>query len=825
MDQNFYKKFSAKQQNSIMEFMQRYIQNDNKENVKPTGNLSAKLTANDLVHMERNFIKSAFNMDITKPKKVNKVLTLNDVKTKEDVLNPTSNSKRRGRGNDIDNDPDNDVCPRVDDMSNSRRKLRESIKLNAPCCACGSCPINKPCKNNVICTADDCKKVTIISQENVSKLAGYTITKPGSYCLASDIIFDPIIDNIAVITIATDNVYLDLNNHNIILKSKNKFNISGIVIAGGSEDITIIGGGISGFITFGILINPNSENIKISDIYISDIGSQTFVGPVGGGIYANGVTGLTIEYSSVTDSSINTGTLAGIGVSNCDVVTMENCYCKNLTNGNGNIGGFLADGCNEVRYLICTTYELTTSNGTLIGVGFMGHLSTSIYFERNCSLDNLVHGSGTLIAVGGINGNIVRIYDSITNNNTNENGDLIGVGGENLEEVFMTNIISTDNTNTNGFLFASGVINSSNVYIGAAAVSNNQTTDGILMGIGIFLSKNVTIDEAISSQYTATFSDNTALALTSGIGILVSSGVTLSDSKVNNSGTGQLSSNIYGVLSFIVDNVVIDTVNTSNFNTSCYSAIGIFCLITFACKLSQNIVSFVNSDGETASGVSLLMVNDARLNGCKVSNITATDPSFGQCSGFANASTSTVVFSDCMSSANRVIGTGLAVGFGWAPSFISDTSDGTIWRNCIAQDNFIGFDLFNQGGATLLNSISQNNISAGVLNGGDRTIQNKICTGLDPDITLITNNANKILFNGNTVQHNEVVGFQDDIGDNSVYIGNTAYNNGGLVSNNYQGIPVATPMVTWTIGSPPSLPSPPSTIGSGLLNYDIIAPP
>lgn len=100
---------------------------------------------------------------------------------------------------------------------------------------------------------------------------GFVISKPGNYCLAEDIHFNPKTDTTSAIKIRASNVNLDLNGHTIV-QENDKINNSGIIICPNLTNITVTNGTIAEFGALGIRVLPGSSNLVFDSLAFVDCG-------------------------------------------------------------------------------------------------------------------------------------------------------------------------------------------------------------------------------------------------------------------------------------------------------------------------------------------------------------------------------------------------------------------------------------------------------------------------------------------------------------------------------------------------------------------------
>ncbi len=209
-------------------------------------------------------------------------------------------------------------------------------------------------------------------------------------------------------------------------------------------------------------------------------------------------------------------------------------------------------------------------------------------------------------------------------------------------------------------------------------------------------------------------------------------------------------------------------------------------------------------------GIELTVSDQATIEGCSVSNVTAI-------ANYVNGidiegSGNDITINNCQIYKvinNSVNPNHFAMGYGLVKPLNIPTVDavgtGTIIQNSIAQRvlgpngaTAAGVLISNETDLVVEDSIFNNN-SNGIL----------VADLLSP--TLVSSNN---LIKRNIVDGNTLYGISDTTTANNAYYGNSARSNG---SANYSGLPAGTPIVVWNIGSPPV----PGN-GSVLDNYSIL---
>ena len=162
--------------------------------------------------------------------------------------------------------------------------------------------------NSLSSASSACGPVTVIHQSDIDPVNGYIIGNPGNYCLAEDIVSNADI----IISITASNVFLDMQNHEILCSSANPisiliYNVNNISITNG----TFTSG------SSGILVNT-----------VGNITTErcVFQGQQGGvGISGTSVSNHTIAYCIFRDN------VSAITMDTSDSITIYDCVMCNST--------------------------------------------------------------------------------------------------------------------------------------------------------------------------------------------------------------------------------------------------------------------------------------------------------------------------------------------------------------------------------------------------------------------------------------------------------------------------------------------------------------
>lgn len=427
----------------------------------------------------------------------------------------------------------------------------------------------------------------------------------------------------------------------------------------------------------------------------------------------------------------------------------------------------------------------------------------------------------------------------ITENNNRQvyipSFDFASVNLQTCLNVILRNITVVDTTlDTPNEAIGSGILllNTQNFLIEHCNVSNSRifaSTTSQFIGIATLLSHNGIIRKCNVANCTST-------GIMPGFGYIFSENITSENCTANYNIGRQTTSGYYPQFSNFLQFIKCEANNNQSTCQDCHGFPYFISLNGYFhhCRASNNAAT--NPTGgfnEKATGFELLITSNCLVDNCFASNNRATNPIRHYAAGFANGSSTDVVFRKCVSIGNTAIGNfGRGVGFGPAldPRFFT-SSTGTIWENCIAEGNFgdaasIGFDLFGQIGAILIGSKSQNHQGQGIgiLSNGPHDQGNPVDVPCNvvPIIVLTENTANNILVKSNIVTNNAFGGIVDTTGANNVYIDNTVFNNG----TNFLGpiFTTGTPIRDWTIQSAPSNANNNGVVGDKLDNLNITHP-
>ena len=299
------------------------------------------------------------------------------------------------------------------------------------------------------------------------------ISEPGSYCLSQDIM--------GTVTIAADQVFLDLNEKTI------SGGTNGIEVSN-QEDVFIRNGTIKNMTTDGILIDT-CTNVMISDIEF--IASAT-------GIAVLTTTCVRIEHCTFKehtseaiclDNTNNGQIIDNKAINNTDGIVLRNASVENMiaqntcndnidgiclsSSSNNNISGNTCNnnfGFSGIRLLSSSSNNILSenicNNNTFIGIGLFSS-SNNVFSKNTCN--NNTGGEEGGIGIFLLSSNNNTLSENTCNNNTDNGISLESSDNNTLSE-------NTCNNNTDNGI----ELERSNNNVLSENVCNSNSTDGIL---------------------------------------------------------------------------------------------------------------------------------------------------------------------------------------------------------------------------------------------------------------------------------------------------------------------------------------------------------
>lgn len=657
------------------------------------------------------------------------------------------------------------------------------------------------------------KKNLICAKEIGAK--GFVITTPGVWFLSEDVNYNPRGQNPAI-TIAANNVTLNLDGHILSQMNKNVTGIAGIVINPGLSNITLKNGTVRDFSALGIQAGALPPAAVLSEFSILDIhalnnGNQELAASIQGGIALINTQDVILE-----NSTMNENVLVGLYVNVTTKFTMNNSHCddntwglKPITNPNVPFSNF------AMGALFDNTVTATTTGP----IEFI--TMTNCTFNNNFSI---VQATGVELNAG----NNVFIDSCQFNGNTTT---------ANSPQVLMT---QAPNGNSPFVYGLQVILPSSNIKITNCQCNNNSVivnppSDGSsfvnmnIFGEGIIAAGLIT-GQGIQGQQVGLSIDNCQCDGTS---------ITINTPINNNPATPGFdlihALNAFGMrIAATAKNVSITNTSASgsNFNNNTtagvsasahgYSIGGALHVFMNNCQSNGNFTTFTTTP--TTAIPSVLVVDgfsisiDAELENCFSNGHTQAVPNVGgtlsTCAGFIinPGNNIPIVLRNCVATNNVDTFAGTAGSGSLAAGFLSrTTSNGPyLFENCIAELNTsngsdaagtagCGFYLSGPSNSKIIYSKAEKN-NIGIL---------------------VTGASTENVIESNILSSNTLFGIRDETNTNTnSYFSNRAKNNGATpASTNYSSVngilpPATCPPTAGTPGTPirfwqsPSAPCP-----------------
>jgi len=241
---------------------------------------------------------------------------------------------------------------------------------------------------------------------------GLIITSPGRYTFGGDITWSPPSAPGAAITIASDDVVLDLNT--FTLKATvldNSKRIAGIFIRN-AWSVTIRNGALANMCLYGICAEGCSklivEKITVTGLSFDNLDIRNIC-PAG--IHIDHTDGLSVTDCAVQYLYVTCDSSAGIQLTNTSQALISNCRVSNLVNYDGSVQGYSYIGSWNVSTVHCTAADFQShfrSNIQTLGhtvLGFVPIFCSELKYE-NCSATNMIgccddcHGMSVFLDAG-----------------------------------------------------------------------------------------------------------------------------------------------------------------------------------------------------------------------------------------------------------------------------------------------------------------------------------------------------------------------------------------------------------------------------------------
>lgn len=247
----------------------------------------------------------------------------------------------------------------------------------------------------------------------------YTISIPGKYYLAEDIVGD-FSSTKTAISVKTDDVYLDLNGMTTTNSGALVGSVAIDIVQGANKrNVVVTGGSIIGFQT-GIIVEASCKNIQLLKLIIKQCNTginiyglaglitnillkDCFIDNNQSGVLAQTCNNINILNCYANNNSY-TGNVAGFNFSNCSLGKIEDSGANSNSSSGGNAYGFELNNSSDFIFINCDASQ----NGT----GFMAISGYKNIFKDCIASDNT--------AIGFLFN--AEYYDSILNSFAKKNG-------------------------------------------------------------------------------------------------------------------------------------------------------------------------------------------------------------------------------------------------------------------------------------------------------------------------------------------------------------------------------------------------------------------
>jgi hypothetical protein len=241
---------------------------------------------------------------------------------------------------------------------------------------------------------------------------GIIITSPGIYSFGADINWSPPSAPCAAITIASNDVVLDLNSFTLkATVPDNSKHIAGIFVRNASS-VIIRNGALANMCLYGICAEDSSklviEKMTVSGLSFHNLNIRNIC-PAG--IHIDGTSEVSITDCAVQYMYVTCDSSAGIQLTNTSGAVVSNCRVSNLINYDGSVQGYSYIGSWNISTAHCAATDFQShfkSNIQTLGhtvLGFVPIFCSELKYE-NCSAINMIgccddcHGMSVFLDAG-----------------------------------------------------------------------------------------------------------------------------------------------------------------------------------------------------------------------------------------------------------------------------------------------------------------------------------------------------------------------------------------------------------------------------------------
>lgn len=291
---------------------------------------------------------------------------------------------------------------------------------------------------------------TLISKGDIkhsvaSGQAMYTISSPGYYILADNILAAPTSTNTSCIRIDANDVILDLSAHSISqLSTTTGKTITGIEVTSGKNQFAIINGGVSHINGIGIKINPTSSNFLVSTLLINDCTIA--------GCAIDTVTNIAIENMVITNCNGNNGGAVlgacGLQIINSSEIRISDSFfnTNQAFNPTKNSTGVYLANVKSTRLMNCAASGQRGANA----FGFRLTSSASSCILRDCGALNNISTTGNSYGLSLETASEITIRDFYAGSLSATGGECCGIAITNSSGIDFVNCLVKGTKAING---------------------------------------------------------------------------------------------------------------------------------------------------------------------------------------------------------------------------------------------------------------------------------------------------------------------------------------------------------------------------------------
>jgi Right handed beta helix region len=336
---------------------------------------------------------------------------------------------------------------------------------------------------------------------------GIIIGSPGTYTFAHDVTWNPPSVPCAGITIASDDVVLDMGGFSLrATVPDNSQVVAGIAIANpfdlAIQRVTIRNGTLVGMGFYGIYANNVSalkiENVAVSGLNFSNL-KKRLLCPAG--IHIDGASDVAITNCTIEDMHVTADSSAGVQILRTSNGTISGCQVRNLINDDGSVQGYSYIGSSAITtsHSSAANFQshfagnIQTPGHTVLG--FIPIFCADLKYEH-CSADTMIgccddcHGMSVFLDASVTVTNFIarNVTDGVTPSNSGAKATGLEVYGASvqIEDCSVENIkaINPQDKQSTGFSAWGAAIKFSNCKATGVIVCDENGKQNADLGYG-----------------------------------------------------------------------------------------------------------------------------------------------------------------------------------------------------------------------------------------------------------------------------------------------------------------------------------------------------